>query len=221
MKKIILAVVLIAFYFGALFLKNLQVEKAKSVYVPTLYDIQKKQGIPVQTTSVIKGSFREFVTLSGSLQGSGHFKSSVAPQVMRRVRSGDAAFLTLDGKRIKGRVISVSGAPNLLTGLYEVSADFNVHPKSTSPVTIDVPVNEVRGVILIPREGVNSRDKFPKVYVLQGDQIFPRKVEIAGANGEQFWIRSGLKAGESIVVSDTRTFSGGEKVNAISVRNEL
>ncbi|MGE3611785.1 MAG: efflux RND transporter periplasmic adaptor subunit [Bacteriovoracaceae bacterium] len=221
MKKLFIALILIVAYFGTLFMKNIQVEKAKNVYVPTIYDIQKKQGVPVHTTTVQKGSFREFVTLSGTLDQSGYFKSAVAPQVMRRVRSGDGAYLSFDGKRIKGRVVSVSGSPNLLTGLYEIAADFNVRLKVASAVTIDVPVTEVKGAILIPREGINSRGKKPLAFVLERDRISPRTVEIAGANGEQFWIKSGLRAGEIIVVSDTRNFTGGEKVNAISVENEL
>lgn len=221
MKKLLIAIVLLGIYFGSLFFKNIQVEKAKLVYVPTIYDIQKKQGLPVQVTPVIKGSFREFVTLSGTLGQSGYFKSSVAPQVMRRVRSGDAAYLNLEGKRIKGRIVTVSGGPNVLTGLYEVAADFNARPKAPTAVTIDVPVTEVKDAVIIPREGINSRGKSPVAFVFEGDSISPRTVEIAGANGEQYWIKSGLRPGEKIVVSDTRKFSGGEKVNAISVRNEL
>ena len=221
MKTILLILLGVGLYFSALFIKNVQVEKSKGKYVPTIYDIQKKEGIPVYVTTVEKGSFREFVTLSGKLDQSGRFSSSVAPQVMRKVRGGDLAYLSINGKPIKGRIASVSGAPNVLTGLFEVSADFNIRPKAVSSITIDVPVTEIKGAILVPREGLNLRGPRPVAFVLDGKEIHPRPVEIAGANGEQYLIKSGLKPGEQIVVSDTRNFSGGEKVKSILVRNEL
>lgn len=221
MKNLLIIIVLVAAYAGALFVKNIQVEKKKNVYVPTIYDLQMKAGIPVEVASVEKGKFQEFLTLSGALERTGELKSSVAPSVRRRITVGSDAILELEnGKRIRGKITSVTG-PNLLTGLYEVTSLFSYRPKrAIHSATLDVPVKEISGVILVPRESVNNREKTPVVFTLSGNTIQKKTIAIAGANAEKYWVKSGLTEREKVVVSDTRYFKGGEKVNPSAVKKE-
>lgn len=224
MKYLSIGIVFLALYAGSLFWKNKQIEIKNSAYLPTTYELQKKNGIPVFVAEVKKDKFQDFITITGSFK-SGQLKSAVAPMVRNKIKIGARAKLELDNgeRKIWGRVSSVSSSPNLLTGLYEVSVSFDGKiPGNLGAVTLDIPVREVSGVLVVPRESVNIRGEKPALFVLENNKLLKKNVEIAGANADVFWIKSGVKENEIIVTSDTRYFSGGEFVKVMSqARNEI
>ena len=213
MRTIIGTVIILALYAGSLIWKNHQIEEKKRAYIPTTYDLQKKSGIPVTVDFVKKGKFQEFITISGNIVN-GSLKSSVAPFVRRQIRIGETARLEINhGKVISGRVVAVSPGPSLLTGLYEVNVEFNRGlPKNLGAVTVDIPVREIGNVLLVPRTAVSNREVKPVVFVMSGNKLTKKVVEIAGSNADVFWIRSGLSIDEAVVTSDSRYFTGGELV---------
>lgn len=227
MKNIIGILILLGAYAGALIFKDHQIQKNKSAYVPTIYELQKKNGIPVMVDKVKKDVFREYITLSGTVSKDGILTSAVAPFIKRTLRLGADAFLDLDNgeKRVQGKIISISSSPSLLTGLHDVVVKFNPRLISGSPgeVTVDVPVKELRNVIVVPREGISQRDEKTSAFVLEeGNKISKRIVEIAGSNANEYWIKSGLEADERVITSDTRYFVGGEMVKIMNeTRKEL
>lgn len=221
MKNIIGLAIFLALYAGSLVYKNAKIEEKKGQYIPTTYDLQKKNGIPVTVEEVQRNKFQEFITITGKANGT-EMKSSVAPLVMRQIRIGTPVKLTMEGKKpLWGKVSSISG-PALLTGLYDVNVEFNhALPKSTS-LTVDIPVKEVNNVLLIPREALNIREPKPVVFVVKDNKLEKKYVEIAGANAEVYWVKSGLAQNEIVVTSDTRYFSGGELVKVVNqTRNNL
>lgn len=224
MKYLSIGIVFLALYAGSLFWKNKQIEIKNSAYLPTTYELQKKNGIPVYVAEVKRDKFQDFITITGSFKG-GQLKSAVAPMVRNRIRIGARVKLELDNgeRKIWGRVNSVSSSPNLLTGLYEVSVSFEGKiPGNLGAVTLDIPVREVSGVLVVPRESVNIRGEKPALFVLENNKLLKKNVEIAGANADVFWIKSGVKENEIIVTSDTRYFSGGEFVKVMTqARNEI
>lgn len=218
MKTIILALVVLALYGGSLIFKNDQIEKSKRVYIPTTYDLQKKNGIPVTVDQVKKGKFQDFITISGKLT-QGELKSSVAPFVRRQIRVGASAKLELNegNKIIHGRVKAVSNGPSLLTGLYEVRVVFDQRlPNNLGAVTVDVPVKEISNVLIIPRQSVSNREPKPAVFIIENNKLIKKVIEIAGANADVYWIKSGLDLNQTVVTSDTRYFSGGEFVKVMN-----
>lgn len=224
MKYLSIGVVLLALYAGSLLWKNKQIEIKNSAYLPTTYDLQKKNGIPVFVAEVKKDKFQDFITITGTFKN-GQLKSAVAPMVRNQIRIGARAKLELDNgeRKVMGRVSSVSSSPNLLTGLYEVTVNFEGRiPQNIGAVTVDIPVREVNDVLVVPRESVNIRGEKPVLFVLENNKLVKKFVEIAGANADVFWIRSGVKQNETIVVSDTRYFAGGEFVKVMTqARNEI
>jgi len=175
-------------------------------------------------TEVKRGKFQHFITITGTFQN-GLLKSAVASMVKNQIILGSRAKLELDnGDRfVMGRVASVSSAPNLLSGLYEVTVSFEGKiPKGLGAVTVDIPVKEVNNVLVVPRESVNIRGEKPALFVLENNKLTKKVVEIAGSNADVFWIKSGVKQNETIVVSDTRYFVGGEFVKVMTeVGNNL
>lgn len=224
MKYLSIGVVLMALYAGSLFWKNRQIEIKNSAYLPTTYELQKKNGIPVFVAEVKKDKFQDFITITGTFKNT-QLKSAVAPMVRNQIRIGARAKLELNNgeRKIWGRVSSVSSSPNLLTGLYEVTVSFEGKiPQNLGAVTVDIPIKEVNDVLVVPRESVNIRGEKPVLFVLENNKLVKKIVEIAGANADVFWIRSGVKQNETIVVSDTRYFAGGEFVKVMTqARNEI
>lgn len=223
MKNILLAIVILALYAGSLLYKNEQIEEKKRAYIPTTYELQKKNGIPVEVDQARRSKFQEFITITGTAQGS-ELKSSVAPFVRRQISVGAAARLELGpGKIIEGKVTSVSGSPMLLTGLFEVTVGFNQRlPKDLGAVTVDIPVKEVSNVIVVKREAVSHREEKPVVFVLEGQNLKKKYVELAGGNPDVYWIKKGLNQDETVIISDTRYFVGGELVQVVNeTRKEL
>lgn len=218
MRTMIVAIIILALYGGSLILKNNQIEKSKRAYIPTTYNLQKKNGIPVTVDQVQKGKFQDFITISGKIS-QGELKSFVAPFVRKQIRVGAGARLELNegDKIIHGRVHAVSNGPSLLTGLYEVRVVFDQHlPKNLGAVTVDVPVREVARVLIIPRQSVSNRESKPAVFVIENNKLIKKTVEIAGANADVYWIKSGLSLNQIVVTSDTRYFSGGEFVKVMN-----
>jgi multidrug efflux pump subunit AcrA (membrane-fusion protein) len=224
MKYLGIGIVLVALYAGSLLWKNQVNEIKNSEYLPTTYELQKKNGIPDFVTEVKRDKFQHFITITGIFQN-GLLKSAVAPMVRNQIKTGSRAKLELDnGERfVMGRVTSVSSGPNLLTGLYEVTVTFDGNiPKGLGAVTVDIPVKEVNNVLVVPRESVNIRGEKPALFVLENNKLTKKVVEIAGSNADVFWIKSGVKQNETIVVSDTRYFVGGEFVKVMTeAGNEL
>ena len=208
---------MLVLYGGSLVLKNKEIEAAKNTYIPTTYDIQKKDGRPITVDQVQRGKFQEFITISGDIVN-GELKSEVAPFVRRQIRQGAEAHLHLNesGKVLRGKVTSVANGPSLLTGLYQVIVNFRqTLPKHMEGMTVDIPVKEVSNVLILPREAVSQRETKPLVYVVKDNKLIKKTVEIAGANALVYWIKSGLSQGETVVTSDTRYFTGGELVQIV------
>lgn len=219
MKYIIVLVLILVAYGGALFLKDAANEKNKNVYIPTTYELKKKNGIPVFTDKVVIGKFQEFLTLSGKLQTDGSLIAYAAPFISRQIKVGLNAFLDND-KRFKGIVTFVSQGPNLLNGLYEVRIKFAERFKKELSVTVDVPFKTRDHALLVPREAISLRGKTPAAFVVKDEKLVKTHVEIAAANSKEYWIKSGLQTGQVIVTSDTRYFDGGEKVKVVNEKRE-
>lgn len=224
MKALIFVVIMLVLYGGSLVLKNQEIEKNKGQYIPTTYDLQKKQGIPVYAEKVAKGKFQKFITISGAIKD-GSLASSVSPAVKSKIKVGEAARLEVDNgdKVYIGQVTGISRGPSLLTGLYEVYVKFKQPlPKKIKAVTVDIPVNEVPNVLLVSREAVSNREAKPVAFVIKDNKLEKRTVEIAGSNADVYWVKSGLNHDDTVVTSDSRYFAGGEFVQVVNeTRKEL
>ncbi len=70
-----------------------------------------------------------------------------------------------------------------------------------------------RRAILVPRTAVDRRDG-TAVWVLEGDRVRRRPVELGAAFGEQVQVTSGLTGDERFVVGDTGALRDGQLVRA-------
>lgn len=77
---------------------------------------------------------------------------------------------------------------------------------------IEVPLNDKEGVFLIPTQSIVPILKGQKVYVIHGDSATEQKVEVAGRNELNVEVVSGLKTGDSVIVSGIIQMKQGVKV---------
>ncbi|MFZ4796103.1 MAG: efflux RND transporter periplasmic adaptor subunit [Bacteroidia bacterium] len=77
---------------------------------------------------------------------------------------------------------------------------------------IEVPLNNKEGVFLIPTQSVVPILKGQKVFVIHGDSAIEQKVEVAGRNDLNVEVISGLKTGDTVVVSGIIQMKQGTKI---------
>jgi multidrug resistance efflux pump len=131
------------------------------------------------------------------------------------VRVGQAATLHFDAYPelvVKGRVQAVgqmATASGRLSNNYIRRIPVRIRIEDRDPRVIpdltasaDVMVAEPADGLILPREAVREEGGRSVVYVRQGDTVEPREVEVGGASNTQITVRSGIQAGEEVMVGN-------------------
>ena len=112
---------------------------------------------------------------------------------------------------IEGKVATVSGVVNTATGAASVRALFN-NPsgmlRSGSTATVVIPIYSTN-VIVIPQKATYEIQGRRFVYVVGADnKLSSRPIEVLPqSDGKNFVVKSGLQAGETIVIEGVGTQS--------------
>jgi membrane fusion protein (multidrug efflux system) len=77
---------------------------------------------------------------------------------------------------------------------------------------IEVPLNNNEGVYLVPTQSIVPILKGQKVFVIHGDSANEQKVEVAGRNDLNVEVISGLKTGDTVIVSGIIQMKQGVKI---------
>ena len=70
-------------------------------------------------------------------------------------------------------------------------------------VRVRVPVADANNTIKVPQKAVTVAASGPEVYMIQEQKLVPVKVELGPMSGDFWIIKSGLKTGDRVVISDT------------------
>ncbi|MCI0824090.1 MAG: HlyD family efflux transporter periplasmic adaptor subunit, partial [Chloroflexi bacterium] len=126
-----------------------------------------------------------------------------------RVANGATAKVTigsLAGRVLSGKVIAVSTSPRTERGVVSYPVKIRVEipdgvqiPIGLSSITVVV-THQEKGVLLVPRNAVQSGDGKPVVLVFQDGAIQRRPVVLGNGNDEWVAVLDGLEAGERVVV---------------------
>lgn len=83
-------------------------------------------------------------------------------------------------------------------------------------VSVRLLLDMLKGAVLVPSEAVQASKKGPYVYVIKEDStVEMRSVEPGQRQGEQIVVKSGVAAGETVVVTGHVTLSEGAKVRIV------
>jgi len=137
---------------------------------------------------------------------------------INNVQPGQPVTLSFDaitGKEYHGQVVEVGQAGNVTSGAVNFTvtvelsdADEQVKPGMTAAVNIVV--NELKDVVLVPNRAVRLVDGQRVVYVLRNGQPLKVEVRLGASSGDVSALASGdLKAGDELILNPPTTIRFG------------
>ena len=114
-----------------------------------------------------------------------------------------------------GLVSSIDNAVDPSTGTTAVKATFANRSQHLVPgayVKGSLGLERLRQVVLIPQIAIQTGQKGPFVYVVQGKVAKPRQLKLGPASGEQVVVTAGLQPGEKVVVKGQFALSPGAAI---------
>jgi membrane fusion protein, multidrug efflux system len=124
-----------------------------------------------------------------------------------------------DGQPLAASIREIAAAADPVTRTFLVKADIGpgaasgpVRLGQTATVLVDSP--QVQGVTKLPLSALKEEQGHTVVWVLDKASmtVQPQRVEVAGANGNDAVLRSGLTAGQVIVTAGVHVLTPGQKV---------
>lgn len=214
MKRIVFVLVLGLVYAGSLAWKAKEIETVKNREIPTLFKFRNESGTPVRVSRVEVKPLINTATITGVVEGNNRVVAQVAPELANRIKQGATAFIVAGTERFNGHIQAVARSASLLSGLHEVVVYF---PKLAKLETAQVQVEVARlnGVRLVQREAISTRHGQAHAFTVKDGVVTRTDVSIQASNNDFYAIKSGLKAGDSVVISDQRYLSNGERVSVV------
>jgi membrane fusion protein (multidrug efflux system) len=147
----------------------------------------------------------------------------LSEQDSRRVRPGQQVEIMLGSGEAEtgaaGRIVRVSPVVDDATGTVKVTAELRTPDPDYRPgafvrVAIET---DVRGeTILVPKRAIVEQDGESFVFVNDGEKAIRRAVELGYEDGDAVEIRSGVSAGDQIIVAGQGKLKDGDKTRIVS-----
>jgi RND family efflux transporter MFP subunit len=115
----------------------------------------------------------------------------------------------------KGKVTRISPAVNTGTRAFPFEAIVPNADAALKPGTfarVHVESAKVDEVLTLPFAALQYRYGVNRVFVVNGNRLEMRELQVGERLGERIEVTNGVKAGETVVVSDVETLNGGELV---------
>jgi RND family efflux transporter MFP subunit len=143
--------------------------------------------------------------------------ASVAISDVPRVRIGANARLggSADAPAVTMKVASLPAAVESGTATVPVRLALPATamlPVGT-PLQIDIDAEEHANVVLVPLEALVREGEATAVFVAEGDKAARRPVVVGLANAEQVELRSGVKAGEPVIIAGQAGLPDGATIS--------
>jgi multidrug efflux system membrane fusion protein len=146
------------------------------------------------------------------------------PQVLPQVHAGrvlavDAYDRDLKNKLATGQVLAVDNQIDPTTGTVRIKAQFPNQNEALFPnqfVNARLLVDTLRGAVTVPSSAIQRSPQSTFVYLIKPDQtVETRNVEVQLTEGEDATLRSGLAAGDVVVIDGADKLRPGSKVEVI------
>lgn len=215
MKQLVFVLIIGLIYGASLFVKDKQIQKQKMKETPTVFTIREKTGTPVNITKVLRKSFTNNVIVTGNNLGSKIY-ASVAPKIATQIKPGALASIRLNNESLYGSVVSVEKRANRLSGLHKIVVSFANQKLPTNLYVMNIQTSKTKNTLVVKRDAVSNRGGTDHVYIVNDDNTVQRRdIVTISDNKDYFAIKSGLKEGEKVVLSDQRYLKDGEKINIV------
>jgi len=146
------------------------------------------------------------------------------PQVLPQVHTGhvlavDAYDRDLKNKLATGQVLAVDNQIDPTTGTVRIKALFPNQNEALFPnqfVNARLLIETLHGAVTVPASAIQRSPQSTFVYLIKPDQtVETRNVEVQLTEGDDATIRSGLAAGDRVVIDGADKLRPGSKVEVI------
>lgn len=133
-------------------------------------------------------------------------------------RPGQTAIARFDafpGREHEGKVTFISPAVNPVTRTFDIEVTIANHDGKIFPdmsAKVEFPWRELKNAILIPQSSTVELADGHAVFVVEGGVARQRRVEMEDVSGETALVKSGVKAGDRLVVTGQRSMVDGDLV---------
>ncbi len=134
------------------------------------------------------------------------------------INDGRPVELRVDAYRDRtfaGKVTRISPAVNTATRAFPFEAVVPNHDAALKPGTfarVHVESGKVDDVLTLPYAALQYRYGVNRVFVVKGDRLSMRELQIGERLGDRVEIASGVKEGEPVAITDVDTLSDGARV---------
>ena len=175
--------------------------------------------LPYYTQGVKVASGTEVVTLMSYQRL--HMEVSLPEKYINQVRQGmtiRAMNYTLPNDTLSGEITEISPAISSETRTFTVKLVVNNPDQKLRPgmfLAIDIVVNHVDNVIVVPKDVIISGQRGKSVFVVEKGTAVERSVTLGYTNKDMVEILSGLKANERLVIKGFETLRNRSKVKIV------
>jgi len=120
-----------------------------------------------------------------------------------------------EGRTFTGRVTRISPAVNTATRAFPFEAEVPNPDGALKPGTfarVHVESARVDQVLTLPFVALQYRYGANRVFVVKGDRLQMRELQVGERLGDRVEVTSGVTAGEQVAISDVEMLNGGERV---------
>jgi RND family efflux transporter MFP subunit len=151
-------------------------------------------------------------------------EADVSESNIERIRTGQPCEIVLDAypqvryKANVGKIVPTAdrAKATVLTKVKFTDRDSRVLPEMSAKVTFLAKAPEgdapSQPIIAVASESVLNRDGRKVVFVISNDELVEKEIEVGGSVGSNVEVRSGLAAGERVVLNPLEKFASGTKV---------
>lgn len=139
---------------------------------------------------------------------------TIADNYSGKLSAGMPVIIRIQDSTIRGRVETIHPAVQNNTVTFDIRLDERHHPLLRPHLKVDVhPVTASgHGVVRAPNGAAFNGVSPMPVYVIEGNKAVRRMVHTGMVNFEFVEIKGGLKAGETIIISDMAAFKHAQEI---------
>ncbi|MEZ5361219.1 MAG: efflux RND transporter periplasmic adaptor subunit [Bryobacterales bacterium] len=146
----------------------------------------------------------------------------LSEQDSRRVRPGQQVEVRLDSgetETVIGKIARVSPVVDDATGTVKVTAELRTADTGYRPgafVRVAIETDVRNETVLIPKRAIVEQDGESFVFVSDGETAKRRSVELGYEDGDAVEVRSGVSAGEKVIVAGQGNLKDGGKTRLVT-----
>lgn len=143
------------------------------------------------------------------------------PQVAEKLRAGKSLSVEAYDRDFKeklatGSLLAIDNQIDPATGTLKLRAQFDNKDNELFPnqfVNVKLLVDTLKGAVIVPTAAIQRSPQSTFVYVVKGDTVELRDVEVQSTDGDSTAVRKGLAAGERVVTVGVDKLRPGSKVS--------